>query len=161
MQSGSAQSSIGASFYALHIIPRIEGLWMNIGINGFGRIGRNVLRAALESPDFGRDIHVVAINDIAPVDSLAYLLKWDTVYGKLGASPADGDTFTVDLKVFSKDGRTDGDPDRFEFGVTLGSIGVWQEEACELFGYGLHSDTAGGESVDEDFVYRCGDLLIP
>ena len=58
---------------------------MNIGINGFGRIGRNVFRAALKNPGFGKDFNIVAINDIAPVDSLAYLLKWDTVYGRLDA----------------------------------------------------------------------------
>ena len=70
---------------------------MNIGINGFGRIGRSVLRAALENPGFGRDIHVVAVNDIAPIESLAYLFKWDTVYGKLGAEvKATGDSIRID-----------------------------------------------------------------
>ncbi|UCE80634.1 MAG: type I glyceraldehyde-3-phosphate dehydrogenase [Methanobacteriota archaeon] len=56
---------------------------MKIGINGFGRIGRNVFRAAINKKSYGKDIEIVAVNDIAPVDSLAYLLKWDTVYGKL------------------------------------------------------------------------------
>lgn len=54
-----------------------------IGINGFGRIGRNVYRAALQKADFGKDFEIVAVNDIAPIDSLAYMLKWDSVYGKL------------------------------------------------------------------------------
>jgi glyceraldehyde 3-phosphate dehydrogenase len=57
---------------------------VRIGINGFGRIGRNFYRAALESGALGRGIDVVAVNDIAPVDSLAYMLKWDSVYGRLG-----------------------------------------------------------------------------
>lgn len=56
---------------------------IRIGINGFGRIGRNVYRAALEHPEFGRGFEIVAVNDIAPIDSLAYMLKWDSVYGKL------------------------------------------------------------------------------
>ncbi len=56
---------------------------IKIGINGFGRIGRNAYRAALENSGFGKDFDIVAVNDIAPIDSLAYMLKWDSVYGKL------------------------------------------------------------------------------
>ena len=51
---------------------------VTVGINGFGRIGRNILRAILES---GRtDIKVVAINDLTPVDNSAYLFKYDSVH---------------------------------------------------------------------------------
>lgn len=56
---------------------------VKIRINGFGRIGRNVYRAALEKKGFGKEFEIVAVNDIAPVDSLAYMLKYDSVYGKL------------------------------------------------------------------------------
>lgn len=56
---------------------------IKIGINGFGRIGRNVYRAALEGEGIGKDFDIVAVNDIAPVDSLAYMLKYDSIYGKL------------------------------------------------------------------------------
>jgi glyceraldehyde 3-phosphate dehydrogenase len=56
---------------------------IKIGVNGFGRIGRNVFRAAIEKSGYGRDFEIVAINDIAPIDSLAYMLKWDSTYGKL------------------------------------------------------------------------------
>jgi glyceraldehyde 3-phosphate dehydrogenase len=56
---------------------------IRIGVNGFGRIGRNVYRAALESRSMGKDFEIVAVNDIVPVDTLAYLLKYDSVYGKL------------------------------------------------------------------------------
>lgn len=50
---------------------------IRIGINGFGRIGRMVFRAAM-----GRDdVEVVAVNDLLPVDHLAYLLKYDSVHG--------------------------------------------------------------------------------
>ena len=53
---------------------------VRVGINGFGRIGRNVLRATVES---GRkDIEVVAINDLTPLDNAAYLLKYDSVHGR-------------------------------------------------------------------------------
>jgi glyceraldehyde 3-phosphate dehydrogenase len=56
---------------------------VKIGINGFGRIGRNFYRAALAQAEHGKGIDIVAVNDIAPVDQLAHLLKWDSVYGKL------------------------------------------------------------------------------
>ena len=51
-----------------------------IAINGFGRIGRLFFRAAFGSPD----IEIVAINDLGDVENLAYLLKYDTVYGRYG-----------------------------------------------------------------------------
>ena len=53
---------------------------VRVGINGFGRIGRNILRAIIEN---GRtDISVVAINDLGPVKTNAHLLKYDSVHGK-------------------------------------------------------------------------------
>jgi glyceraldehyde 3-phosphate dehydrogenase len=53
---------------------------VRVGINGFGRIGRNVFRAALESE---ADVEIVAVNDITDAETLAHLLKYDTVYGPL------------------------------------------------------------------------------
>jgi glyceraldehyde 3-phosphate dehydrogenase len=53
---------------------------VKVAINGFGRIGRNVLRAIVES---GRtDIEVVAINDLGPVETNAHLLRFDSVHGR-------------------------------------------------------------------------------
>ena len=57
---------------------------LRVAINGFGRIGRNVLRALLERFEvLGRAIHVVAINDLAPADILLHLLKFDSTHGRL------------------------------------------------------------------------------
>ncbi len=57
---------------------------LRVAINGFGRIGRNVLRALLERFEvLGRAIHVVAINDLAPDDILLHLLKFDSTHGRL------------------------------------------------------------------------------
>ncbi|MGO1400430.1 type I glyceraldehyde-3-phosphate dehydrogenase [Psychrobacter sp.] len=57
---------------------------LRVAINGFGRIGRNVLRALLERFEvLGRAIHVVAINDLAEADILLHLLKFDTAHGRL------------------------------------------------------------------------------
>jgi glyceraldehyde 3-phosphate dehydrogenase len=67
---------------------------IKVGINGFGRIGRNILRGIIES---GRtDIEVVAINDLGPVETNAHLLRYDSVHGRFPASvTVDGDTIDV------------------------------------------------------------------
>jgi glyceraldehyde 3-phosphate dehydrogenase len=62
---------------------------IKVGINGFGRIGRNVLRAAVQN--FGKDIQVVGINDLLEPDYLAYMLKHDSVHGRF-----DGDVKVED-----------------------------------------------------------------
>ncbi len=65
-----------------------------IAINGFGRIGRNTLRALLER---GSDLEVVAINDLTAPATLAHLLKYDSSLGRLGRSvEVDGDALVVD-----------------------------------------------------------------
>jgi glyceraldehyde 3-phosphate dehydrogenase len=67
---------------------------VRVGINGFGRIGRNVLRAIAES---GRsDIEVVGINDLAPVETNAHLLRFDSVHGRFpGKVTVKGDAISV------------------------------------------------------------------
>jgi len=67
---------------------------VRVGINGFGRIGRNVLRAIVEA---GRhDIEVVGINDLGPVETNAHLLRYDTVHGRFpGEVTVKGDTISV------------------------------------------------------------------
>jgi glyceraldehyde 3-phosphate dehydrogenase len=65
---------------------------VRVGINGFGRIGRNVLRAALGN----REIEVVAVNDITNAATLAYLLKFDSVHGRLDQPVEHGEN---ELKV--------------------------------------------------------------
>ncbi|MEO8206778.1 MAG: glyceraldehyde 3-phosphate dehydrogenase NAD-binding domain-containing protein, partial [Chthoniobacterales bacterium] len=53
-----------------------------IGINGFGRIGRLVFRAIVEQGLLGKDVQVVAVNDLVPADNLAYLVKYDSIQGR-------------------------------------------------------------------------------
>ncbi len=64
---------------------------VRVAINGFGRIGRNILRAAVET---GRkDIEILAINDLAPVETNAHLLRYDSVHGRFpGEVTVTGDT---------------------------------------------------------------------
>ena len=76
---------------------------VRVGINGFGRIGRNYLRAVLEQ---GADVEVVAANDLAPPASNAHLLKYDSTFGVLKQEvKVSEDTIAVgghSFKVFSE-----------------------------------------------------------
>ncbi len=67
---------------------------VRVGINGFGRIGRNILRAIAEA---GRkDIEVVGINDLGPVETNAHLLRYDSVHGRFpGTVTVDGDSISL------------------------------------------------------------------
>src|ERR1041385_5016231 len=78
---------------------------IKVGINGFGRIGRLVFRALCDQGLLGRDIDVVAVNDIVPADNLAYLVKYDSTQGRFNGtvvseksspSVAEDDTLVVD-----------------------------------------------------------------
>ena len=70
---------------------------IKVGINGFGRIGRNVLRSAVQN--FGSDIEVVAINDLLEPDYLAYMLNYDSVHGRFkGDVSIDGSHLVINGK---------------------------------------------------------------
>ncbi|MDD9270892.1 type I glyceraldehyde-3-phosphate dehydrogenase [Paenibacillus sp. GCM10023248] len=75
---------------------------VKVGINGFGRIGRNVFRAALNNPD----VQIVAVNDLTDVKTLAHLLKYDTTHGRLNATVEAGEgeliVNGVSVKVFAE-----------------------------------------------------------
>ncbi len=75
---------------------------INVGINGFGRIGRNFFRASLAHPE----INIVGINDLTPNKTLAHLLKYDSILGRLGLEVTyTEDSLTIDgkeIKVFSE-----------------------------------------------------------
>src|SRR5919199_6809152 len=73
----------------------VEDMTVKVAINGFGRIGRNILRAIVES---GRkDIQVVAVNDLGPVETNAHLLRFDSVHGRFPSEvKVEGDSIVVD-----------------------------------------------------------------
>lgn len=58
---------------------------IKIGINGFGRIGRFVFHSTVEAEN-AKDVQVVAINDLCPVDYMAYMLKYDTMHGQFNGT---------------------------------------------------------------------------
>ncbi len=71
---------------------------VKVGINGFGRIGRNFFRAALDNPN----IEIVGVNDLTDNETLAHLLKYDSILGRLGRDvQASGDSLSVDGNSFA------------------------------------------------------------
>ena len=76
-----------------------------VGINGFGRIGRNFFRAALAS---GADIEIVGINDLTDNETLAHLVKYDSILGRIGKDVSfTDDSITVDGHTFSASAERD------------------------------------------------------
>src|ERR1035438_2035368 len=70
---------------------------IKVGINGFGRIGRNIMRTALDD----KDIQFVAVNDVTDAATLAHLLKYDSILGNLHQHVThSGDSIAVDGKSF-------------------------------------------------------------
>ncbi|CAN7761363.1 MULTISPECIES: type I glyceraldehyde-3-phosphate dehydrogenase [Paenibacillus] len=104
-----------------------------VGINGFGRIGRNVFRAALNNPD----VQIVAVNDLTDVKTLAHLLKYDTTHGKLDATVEAGEGELIvngrSIKVFAE--RNPGDLPWASVGaeIVIESTGIFTaKEKAEL-----------------------------
>ena len=106
---------------------------IKLGINGFGRIGRMVFRAAVEN--FGNDIQVVGINDLLDADYLAYMLKYDSVHGEFKHEIAvEGNYLIVDgnkIQVFAEK-----DPSQ----ITWGALGV--DVVVESTGFFLTEELA-------------------
>jgi len=100
---------------------------IKIGINGFGRIGRMVFRAAVQN--FGDDIEVVAINDLLEPDYLAYMLQYDSVHGRFkGSIAVDGNTLVVNGKKIRL--TQERDPANLKWGAAGADIVI---EATGLF----------------------------
>ncbi len=135
---------------------------IKIGINGFGRIGRNVYRAALDQKGLGRDFEIVAVNDIAPVESLAYMLKWDSVYGKLNRNvKAEGQSIKVDdMKLEITQFKDPGEIPwkRFGVDVVIESTGLFtdREKAARHLTGGATKVVISAPSKDADVTLVIG-----
>ncbi len=131
-----------------------------VAINGFGRIGRNVLRGIIES---GRtDIEVVAINDLGPVETNAHLLRFDSVHGRFPADVSvDGDTITVGggnpIKVTAIRDPKDLPLGELGVDVALECTGIFtsKEKASSLLEAGAKRVliSAPGAGADKTIVY--------
>ena len=130
---------------------------VKVAINGFGRIGRNVLRAIIES---GRtDIEVVAINDLGPVETNAHLLRFDSVHGRFPANVTTTET-TIDVGRGPIDVTAIRNPADLPWGhvdVVLECTGIFtSKEACQAHldnGSSRVLISAPGKGADKTIVY--------
>lgn len=120
---------------------------IKIGINGFGRIGRTVMRILAERSD---EFEVAAINDLASPEANAHLLKYDTVMGPFkGDVKVDGNAITIDGRKVQV--LAERDPKKLPWGdlgvsVVLESTGIFRERKNPKGGYGDHL-AAGAKKV--------------
>ena len=134
---------------------------VKVAINGFGRIGRNVLRAIIES---GRtDIEVVAINDLGPVETNAHLLQFDSVHGRFPAEvTVKGDTIDVGRGVMAVTAiRNPADLPWSDVDVVLECTGIFtSKDACQAHlenGSSRVLISAPGKNADKTIVYGVND----
>ncbi|WP_147104224.1 type I glyceraldehyde-3-phosphate dehydrogenase [Tateyamaria sp. syn59] len=130
---------------------------IKVAINGFGRIGRNVLRAIVES---GRtDVEVVAINDLGPVETNAHLLQYDSVHGRFPAKvTVSGDSIDVGhgpIKVTAE--RNPADLPWSDVDIVMECTGIFtSKEACQAHlenGSSRVLISAPGKDADKTIVY--------
>lgn len=121
---------------------------IKVGINGFGRIGRQVFRIMKQNPE---KFDIVGIHDLAPVESLAHLLKYDTVYGRYpgtvevkdGKMIVDGDEINMNAELCGpKDIDWGGDID-----VAVEATGIFRTKTGPKGGYADHIGNAGCKKV--------------
>jgi glyceraldehyde 3-phosphate dehydrogenase len=144
-------------FWGLSLSRR--GLMMiNVGINGFGRIGRNFFRAALANPN----INIVGINDLTDNATLAHLLKYDSILGRLGLEVSHTeDTITVGgktIKVFA-----DRDPANLPWSsvkadIVIESTGIFTKaaDAKKHIAAGAKKVIISAPATDEDITIVMG-----
>ena len=137
---------------------------IKVAINGFGRIGRNVLRGIIES---GRtDIEVVAINDLGPVETNAHLLQYDSVHGRFPVEVTTSDD-SIDvgrgpMKVTAI--RNPADLPWSDVDVVLECTGIFtSKEACQAHldnGSSRVLISAPGKDADKTIVYGVNDTSL-
>ncbi|MFM9367209.1 type I glyceraldehyde-3-phosphate dehydrogenase [Streptomyces sp. Da 82-17] len=132
---------------------------IRVGINGFGRIGRNYFRALLEQ---GADIEVVAVNDLGDTATTAHLLKYDTILGRLKAEVTHTeDTITVDghtIKVLSERNPADIPWGDLGVDIVVESTGIFtkKEDAAKHIAGGAKKVLISAPAKDEDITIVMG-----
>ena len=132
---------------------------VKVAINGFGRIGRNVFRAAHDS---GADLDIVAINDLVDTETLAHLLKYDTILGRLDAevTAAEG-SITVDgkeIKVLAERDPADLPWGDLGVDVVLESTGFFtkRDDAAKHLAAGAKKVIISAPATDPDVTVALG-----
>ncbi len=132
---------------------------VKVGINGFGRIGRNLYRAAHES---GADLEIVAVNDLTDAETLAYLLKYDSILGRFpgrvelrdGSLHADGD----EVKVLSERDPADLPWSDLGVDVVIESTGFFtkREDAAKHLDAGAKKVIISAPATEPDVTVALG-----
>jgi len=131
---------------------------VKIGINGFGRIGRNIFRLALAHDD----VEIVAINDLTDAEMLAHLLKYDSVHGKLDAEvTVDGNDIVVDGKkvhVYSEFDPKDIAWKKHDVDIVIESTGLFtnRKDAQKHINAGAKKVIISAPGKDDDFTVVMG-----
>ncbi len=130
---------------------------VKVAINGFGRIGRNILRAIIESDR--KDIEVVSINDLGPVETNAHLLRYDSVHGRFPAKVTTTET-TIDVGRGPMEVTAIRNPADLPWGdvdIVLECTGIFtSKEACQAHlenGSKRVLISAPGKEADATIVY--------
>lgn len=137
---------------------------VKVAINGFGRIGRNILRAIIES---GRtDIEVIAINDLGPVETNAHLLRFDSVHGRFPGTVTTTET-TIDVGRGPMQVTAIRNPAELPWAdvdVVLECTGIFtSKEACQAHldnGSSRVLISAPGKNADKTIVYGVNDSVL-
>ncbi|WP_255193756.1 type I glyceraldehyde-3-phosphate dehydrogenase [Natronobeatus ordinarius] len=143
---------------------------LRIGLNGFGRVGRSILRASLTDDD----VEIVAINDVMDDDDMEYLLRYDSVHGRLSGVSREGSTLYVggqEIQLCSEPEPSELPWDDFDVDVAFEATGLFRthDEAAQhleagadrvvisappkgerevpMFVYGVNHETYDGEAV--------------
>ena len=130
-----------------------------VGINGFGRIGRNYLRAALAQ---NSDLEIVAVNDLSDPAGLAHLLKYDSVTGRLGAAVSvDGDSIVVNgksIKVLAERDPADLPWKELAVDIVIESTGIFTdgEKARKHIEAGAKKVLISAPATNEDATFVIG-----
>ncbi|GAB3124665.1 type I glyceraldehyde-3-phosphate dehydrogenase [Streptomyces calidiresistens] len=132
---------------------------IRVGINGFGRIGRNYFRALLEQ---GADVEIVAVNDLGDTATTAHLLKYDTIMGRLqGEVSHTADTITVDgktVKVLSERDPADIPWGDLGVDIVIESTGIFtkRDDAAKHLTAGAKKVLISAPAKNEDFTVVMG-----
>ncbi len=132
---------------------------VRVGINGFGRIGRNVFRAAKKA---GADIEFVAVNDLTDTKTLGHLVKYDSILGKYdGTVEVEDDAIIVDgqtIKVFAERDPANIDWNSLDVDVVIESTGFFtKRSAAEVhLGGSVKKVIISAPATDEDITVVLG-----
>ena len=135
---------------------------IRVAINGFGRIGRNILRTAVKNPKYNKSFEIVAINDLGDQRTLAHLLKYDSIYGKFpGAVEAKKDGIEIDgklIKLFSQLNPVALEWEKLDIDLVIESTGVFRKRdgAAKHLKAGAKKVVISAPSPDPDVTIVLG-----